>query len=269
VTATLVGIAIEEGQIESVDVPIADYLPEEHFTDDNLRKTITVDHLLKMLSGLGWHEDGHIGGMLRLQRDEIGFILGLPMDYLPGTHWLYSTADSHLLSGVLTEATGETALDYGNHRLFDPLGISDIRWTEDAEGYNLGGTQLFLRSADMARLGLLYLRNGVWDGEQIVPAQWIEYVTEPQLSDPSAYEWSYAAHWWHIYLDGYPAMSAASGYGGQYIILVPEYDLVIVTTANSYISHEPEVYISGTRQLRQVEAILDLVEGVILPAVED
>jgi CubicO group peptidase (beta-lactamase class C family) len=264
VTATLIGIAIAERKIGSLRDPIADYLTAEV---PPAKRRITIDNLLKMLSGIGWDEDRaeDISGMLALNRDEVGYILELPQVHRPGSFWNYSTADSHLLSAVLTGATGESAFDYATSHLFAPLGIAGVRWTQDANGINLGGTQVFWRARDMAKFGLLYLNGGVWDDQRIVPAEWIEYVTTPQLADPTIYELAYGAHWWIVSLPGYPRMYAASGYGGQYIIVAPHLDAVIVTTANSYIQ-PPNIYIAGDTALAHGTAILHYVRDVVLPA---
>jgi CubicO group peptidase (beta-lactamase class C family) len=267
VTSALIGIAIEEGIISSVNDPIGQFLPNFIAVDDP-KFTITIEHLLKMLSGLGWNEDRHIGGMLSLDRDETRYILQLPLDHRPGTWWNYSTADSHLLSVILTEATEMSALEYGMLRLFAPLGISEMRWTEDADGYNLGGTQIFWQARDLAKFGLLYLNEGVWDGQQLIPTDWISFTTTPQLKNPAIYELSYAAHWWRVHVGEYPPMFAAVGYGGQYVIVAPEQEMVIVTTANSYVL-PPDSYLSAYDARQHEEAILDYVEMYILPAVRE
>lgn len=264
VTGALIGIAIASGEIESVTDSIGRYLD---LPDGDPHRRITVSHLLRMLSGIDWDETSaaDIGGMLAAQRDEVGYILGLPLTHVPGGYWNYSTADSHLLSAVLTAAVSDSTANYARSHLFDPLGIADFDWNTDSAGINFGGTQLFWRAQDMARFGQLILQQGEWDGQQIVSDAWIAFLTRPQLADPSIYELSYAAHWWHVRLGDWPPMSAASGYGGQLIIVAPEQDAVIVTTANSYV-RQPDVYISGAQEARQREAILDYIEQVVLPA---
>lgn len=263
VTATLIGMAVAEGEIEAINTPIADYLANVPTN----KQRITIDNLMKMLSGIGWDEDDvkDITGMLELQRDEVSYILSLPQTRRPGTFWNYSTADSHLLSAVLTGATGESAFDYATPRLFAPLGITGIRWTQDANGINLGGTQVFWRARDMAKFGLLYLNGGTWDGERLLPAEWIDYVTTPQLPDPTIYELAYGAQWWIVSLPDYPRMYAAVGYGGQYVLYSPEYDAVIVTTSNSYLQ-PPNTYISGEEASAHVTAILHFLRDYVLPA---
>lgn len=262
VTATLVGIAISDGLIDSVHDSIGKYLD---IAPDDPRADITVRHLLWMLSGLGWDEESgtHIGGMLALQRDEIDFILSLPLDHVPGTAWNYSTADSHLLSAVLTAATGVSALEYAQTVLFDPLGITPEKWTPDTNGISLGGTQLFLTPRDMAKFGLLILNGGRWGDQQIVSGDWVDFMTRAQLDDPSEYTRSYAAHWWYTLVEGYAPMFGALGYGGQNILVAPELDLVVVVTANS---ERGNSYISGTTARRQEEAILGLITAYVLPA---
>ncbi len=173
VTATLIGIAIADGAISSVHDSIADYLDLDAADP---RAAITVRHLLWMLSGLGWQEGNpsHIVGMLLGTRDEVDFILNLPLDHVPGTTWSYSTADSHLLSAVLTAATGESAADFAAETLFGPLGIVPYDWKTDPEGINLGGTELWLTPRDMAKFGLLILNEGRWGEDELVSPEWME-----------------------------------------------------------------------------------------------
>ncbi len=265
VTATLIGMAIDEGKIGSVHDEMATYITA---TVPPADRRISIDNLLKMLSGIGWNEDDpkDITGMLELKRDEVAYILSLPLSHRPGTFWNYSTADSHLLSAIMTGASGETELAYATPRLFAPLGIANVRWTQDANGFNLGGTQLFWQARDMAKFGLLYLHGGIWNDKIVLSKDWIDYVTTPQLADPTIYTLAYGAHWWIVSLPDYPRMFAAVGYGGQYIIVAPQQDMVIVTTANSYIQ-PPNLYISGLEATRQQEAILDYVATFILPSI--
>lgn len=262
VTATLIGIAIAEGAISSVHDSIADYLDLDAADP---RAAITVRHLLWMLSGLGWQEGNpsHIVGMLLGTRDEVDFILNLPLDHVPGTTWSYSTADSHLLSAVLTAATGESAADFAAETLFDPLGIVPYDWKTDPEGINLGGTELWLTPRDMAKFGLLILDEGRWGEDELVSPEWIAFMTRPQLADPSIYRQSYAAHWWHTLFDGYPPMSSALGYGGQFILVMPDFDAVVVVTADSM---RGSSYIDDTTSSRHIEDILDYLEQSVLPA---
>lgn len=262
VTGLLIGMAIEEGAIDTVHDRIAPYL-SRFASSGPTPGRMTVNHLLKMLSGIDWHEDQEIGGMLALNRSETAYILSLPRTYTPGAHWNYSTADSHLLSAVLMGATGLSTLEFAQSRLFDPLGIQDVRWTSDLDGINLGGTQLYLRSQDIARLGLLVLEGGAWHGHQLIPEDWVTTLLRPQLSDSSAYQLSYAAHWWHLHLEDQAPMSAALGYGGQYIIIAPALDMVVVATSNSYI-HPPDLYISAFQARQQEQALLDYFEQWIL-----
>ncbi|MBK9121587.1 MAG: serine hydrolase [Chloroflexi bacterium] len=264
VTATLVGIALTEDAIGSVHDSIADYLDLEA---DNPRAAITVRHLLWMLSGLGWEEGrlAHIGGMLAGTRDEVGFILGLPLDHVPGTTWNYSTADSHLLSAILTAVTGVPTSDFAAEKLFGPLGIVPEEWQADSDGINFGGTQLWLTPRDMAKFGLLILADGRWGDEELVSPDWIAFMIRPQLADPSEYRQSYAAHWWYTLFDGYAPMAAAVGYGGQFILVAPELDTIIVVTASST---RGSSYISGAASAQQVEDILDYIELSVLPALQ-
>jgi CubicO group peptidase (beta-lactamase class C family) len=156
----------------------------------------------------------------------LGYALDRPMATSPGTAFHYNTASPYLLSGILTKATGERAADYARERLFGPLGISDVFWGEDPEGIS-DGDALFLQPRDMAKLGYLYLRNGVWDGAQITPPMWNEPILHASL--PTGVDGlRYANLFW---LDLKTGAFFAAGYHGQYIFVMPAQDIVAVATA--------------------------------------
>ena len=136
-----------------------------------------------MTSGLGWTEglSGAAEAYIAMTRspDWQQFILDYPMASAPGTRFYYSSGNSHLLSAILSKVTGRSALDYAREKLFGPLGIDDVLWQADPQGVSGGGAGLYLQPRDMAKIGYLWLRGGVWEGKQILPAAWIEGVRPP------------------------------------------------------------------------------------------
>lgn len=260
VTATLIGIALDKGLIPSVDQPISTYFPEFFPADVDGRKWgITVRNLLMMRSGLAWNEPIPFSPEQANQLHGMGSILGLSMASDPGSTWVYSTGDYHLLSGVLTRATGMKALAFADKYLFRPLGIFNRRWRADSEGYNIGGVDLQMTPRDMAKIGYLYLNNGNWDGQQIVSPGWVSLVTSPQPGmAPTDVTPGYGYSWRVFGLRGHPSYYAL-GYAGQYIIVVPDLDLVVAMTGYEYV--KPDVADANAY------ASLQVVASYIVPAV--
>jgi CubicO group peptidase (beta-lactamase class C family) len=227
VVSALVGIAIQAGYIPSVDDPVLDYFPERTFENNDARKrAITVEHLLTLSSGLAWDWDDMVSS-----RDWVQYTLDQPMHVEPGTEFFYSSGDAHLLSAILQAATGLNTRDFAQRYLFDPLGISDVTWKTDLEGIAKGGWGLAMKPRDMAKLGYLYLNQGAWDGQQIIPARWIEASTTRHIQVPEPVEpWDlYMGYLWWVHGDG---PYAAHGMKGQFIYVIPELDLVVVFTSD-------------------------------------
>jgi len=170
--------------------------------------------------------------------DCVQFMLDRNMASGPGTVWLYNTGASHLLAGIIRQTTGQTPLQYARDVLFTPLGITNVAWTSDPQGLNYGGSELFLRPRDMAKFGFLYLHNGSWDGQQIVPEAWVT-----QSRESATFPWSgtgYGYQWWkNLNLGTFEAR----GLHNQWIIVDPENDLVIVFTASDFNSQIPIFYL--------------------------
>jgi CubicO group peptidase (beta-lactamase class C family) len=150
------------------------------------------------------------------------------MDFTPGANWVYNTGGSHLLSAIVHQTTGSSTLSFAETNLFTPLGITDYYWTGDPQGNVNGGSSLRLRPRDMAKFGFLYLHNGTWDGQQLVPASWVAASTASHATVDSNREYGY--QWWiHPDLGAY----AAHGYLNQHIYVIPNLDMVVVFTAHS------------------------------------
>jgi CubicO group peptidase (beta-lactamase class C family) len=149
----------------------------------------------------------------------------------PGTEFYYSSGNAHVLSAIIQEASGLNTRDFAQLYLFDPLGISDIKWKTDLNDIPKGGWGLAMKPRDMAKLGYLYLNQGLWDGRQIIPAEWIKATTERHIQVPEPLEpWDlYMGYLWWLHEDG---PYAAHGMKGQFIYVIPESDLVVVFTSN-------------------------------------
>jgi CubicO group peptidase (beta-lactamase class C family) len=227
VVGTLIGIAIDRGLLAGVDVPVVELLaavaPE---TIDDLKASMTVEDLLTMSAGLECR-DSYLydwRGLVEMQAsdDWSAHVLALPMVEEPGARFEYCNGSSFLLSAILSEVTGKPASEFATEVLFEPLGITDFFWPASPGGITVGWGELVLRPSDMAKIGYLYLRNGEWDGDQLVPHVWIETATAPQIHAGTLSD-TYGYQWW---VDG-AGYVMAQGFGGQYIVVVPDHDLVV------------------------------------------
>ncbi|MFO7890866.1 MAG: serine hydrolase, partial [bacterium] len=233
--SAVIGIAIEEGYIDSLDSKLMDFYPE--YTDeitDPRKFDITIRHLLTMTAGFDHESD--IDDEMKAADNLIASILTSDLQFDPGSDFLYSTYGTHLLSGIIEKTTGKSTLVYTAESLLAPLGINAIMWTKDQNDVYFGGAGMFLTPRDMARLGYLYLKNGTLDEEQIISSTWIEKSTtnhryyKTKLSKIEDVGYGYL--WWTGKLRGY-RLFFASGLGGQSVIVFPELNMVIVTTMDA------------------------------------
>lgn len=233
VTGALVGVMLKEGLLEGLDTPVLKLFPDRTVQNvDERKEALTVRDLLTMGAGMECSdmEAGFLvrgtGDLMEEAEDDLQFALDLPMAAAPGDVWNYCGAFTQILSGIITEKTGMTALDYAVEKLFEPLGITDYSWSDSQTGLSLGYSGMYLAPRDMAKFGYLYLNQGQWDGEQIIPAEYAAASLSAQINTP----WestTYGYLWWRFEPIN---VSFALGYGGQYILLVPNSDLVIVLT---------------------------------------
>lgn len=242
VTGALVGIALEEGVFDSVDDPLYEYLPAVLDQADTRKQAITLRHLLTHTSGLEWYEWG--GGTsnweeFRSADNWVDYILNRQLVQEPGSVFNYSTGNTHLLSAALGEALGRSEADYAQEKLFDPLDMESVVWQSDPQGVTDGGNGILMTARDAARFGLLCLNGGEWNGEQIIPANWLEDSVIPKNNGAGDGTGSYGYQWWIRQFGGYDCYYAFGAWG-QYILVVPELDLVTVIASegpqNSYTS---------------------------------
>jgi len=227
VVSALIGIALKDGCITGLDDPVLEYFPDRDLKNmDDQKKAITIQHLLTMSSGLAWDQDEMVS-----HPDWVQYTLDQPVVHQPGTTWFYSNGGPHVLSALIQEACEMHTQDFANENLFGPLGISDYRWQRATDGYPNGGWGLAFTPRDLAKIGYLYLRDGVWEGKQILPKDWVKASSTVHFKVPDPLEpWDlyYGFLWW-IHGDG---PYAAHGTKGQFIYLIPEKDLVVVITGN-------------------------------------
>lgn len=235
-TSALFGIALSEGFITGIDARMVDYFPEYNINNlSNSKKEITLEHMLTMSSGLDWDEldfsysdSRNTHYQWRNSDDHIQFILDRPMEHSPGEIQNYNSGLSDLLSVIIQKTTGVRTDSFAIEKLFTPLGIEEFYWPIDAGGFARGGGGMRMIPRDMAKLGYLYLKDGQWDGNQILPTEWVSESQKKHLPFQHISNYFYGYQFW---ISSF-GMYAAVGYGGQWIMILPDYELVVVFTNN-------------------------------------
>jgi CubicO group peptidase (beta-lactamase class C family) len=252
-TSALVGIALEQGYLSSVDQKMLDFFPEvsDQITDPR-KEQITIRHLLQMRAGYPWEEtdpalwDGLLSGHYPPLIEEFPLIAD------PGTEFNYSNLSSNWLGIIVDRATGTNLKAYAEENLSLPLGVEVGEWGTDAEGHNNGCGDLHLTARDAAKFGLLYLNDGEYEGNQVVPANWVHDSLQRYSKDVNATggfpaNWGlsisdigYGYQWWSARV-GRHHFDFAWGHGGQLIILLDELDMLIVVTSDPFhLQHDDE-----------------------------
>jgi CubicO group peptidase (beta-lactamase class C family) len=236
VTSTLIGIAIKQGFIGSVTDCVLDYFPNRTIANvDSRKESMTIRDLLTMTPGVDWNEHNcsysdpdNMYNQMFGSSDPVQFFLDLPMSHNPGEYWVYSTGASHVLSAILTEATGMSTRSFAVEYLFNPMNATCGAWNVDNQGINIGGTQLWITPRTMARLGLLLMNYGTWNGQELLTEEYADNASCPIVNGD--YDFSYGYQWW---VDTEYDYFLGMGSYGQYIIVSRDYDLVVAITANT------------------------------------
>ena len=243
-TSTAVGLAIAEGKL-SLDDQVYKFFPDEAPVEPSEKlKAMRVRDLLRMATG---HDSEP-----RFTPDVpwVKTFLAHPVPFKPGTHFLYNTPATYMQSAIVQKVTGTTVLDYLRPRLFVPLGIDNPTWESSPQGISTGGYGLSIRTEDIARFGQLYLQKGMWQGKQLVPAEWVHEATSRQVANGSnpASDWDqgYGYQFWRCRHGAY----RGDGAFGQYCIVLPEQDAVIAITSG----------------LKDMQAVMNLIWDKLLPA---
>jgi CubicO group peptidase (beta-lactamase class C family) len=257
VIAALVGMAISKGLIKSVDQPIAEYFPELAKDPERKKREITIGDLLTMRSGLESTSGRQYGAWVR-SKNWVRYVLAQPLVDEPGTRVEYSTGTSHLLSAILTKATKLSTWHFAQQELAKPLGFSLAQWPRDPQGIYFGGNDMLMTPRQMIRFGELYENNGRVGDRQLIPKSWIDKASVGVGRSRWGSDREYGTGFWIREFAGHKSYYAW-GYGGQFIFIIPDLDLVVVTTSRSDVSTERRDHLGG---------IYDLVEYHIVPAIK-
>ena len=226
-TSTAVGLAVAEGKL-SIDDPVLKFFPED--APPKLSKNLQAMRVRDLLTMSTGHQTEP-----KFNADEpwTKTFLAHPVEFKPGTHFLYNSPGSYMLSAIVQKVTGQTVREYLLPRLFEPLGIKEPNWMTSPQGISTGGWGLELRTEDVAKFGLLYLQKGMWKGKQIVPAEWVAQATARQMSngsDPTKdWDQGYGFQFWRCRHGAF----RGDGAFGQFCLVMPEQDAVLAITADT------------------------------------
>ena len=229
IISILVGIALDRGFLSGVTQPLTDFFDGELPESDAVKRAITLEDLLTMRSGLETTSNRNYGRWVQSPH-WVRHILARPIVEPPGGRMIYSTGNSHLLSAIVTKASGMSTLAFGRRYLAEPLGITLPSWLQDPQGIYFGGNEMQLTPRAMVEIGELYLRGGVAGEERVVSDEWINVSLIPRTQSRYSRR-HYGYGWWLRTVAGFPT-HYAWGYGGQFIFVIPDLDAVIVATSS-------------------------------------
>ena len=256
ITSTLVGLAIDRGFIDGVDEPVHTFFPEYAGLFDDGERQVTVEHLLTMTAGWEWNENTEWGVSsndmygFNVASDPLAYLVGKELEAQPGQRWVYNGGAVTLLGKLVEKAVGQDLEAFSGQYLFTALGVTEFSWPYMRPTLIAAHGDARLRPRDMLKLGQLFLDGGVWNGTRILSEGWVQEATEGALAGDYGYLWWGDGSW-----GGYEIFRSfsARGWGGQWIIVLPELDMVVVFTGGNYESWDP------------VETIM---AGHVLPAVD-
>ena len=251
-TSTAVGLAISEGKL-SLDDQVLKFFPEEAPAEPSVNlRAMRVRDLLRMNTGNQTEAPIRVDDPAKQKDTWVKTFLAHQVPFKPGSHFLYNSPATYMLSAIVQKVTGQTVLDYLRPGLFEPLGFKDPQWISSPQGITVGAYGLSLRTEEIARFGELYLRKGMWNGKQLLPASWVEQATSIQTSNGSAptsdWDQGYGYQFWRSRHNSF----RGDGAFGQYCMVIPELDAVVAIT-------------SGVRSMQQV---MNLVWDKLLPAMK-
>jgi CubicO group peptidase (beta-lactamase class C family) len=254
ITSALVGIAIDRGLVRGVEDSVFPFFPEYAHLERDDNGQIVLEHLLSFSSGYDWNEfvygfddprDSHY--QMFNSADPLDFLLGRPVISDPGSEFLYNSGDTNILGEIVRRTSAlATLVEFADRYLFRPLDIETYDWVTfplaPEVTFASGGASL--RPRDMAKLGALYLSGGVWNGERVVSPEWVDASTVLAMPLTGSYRtlYGYGYNWWlgrSQHADRTVEYFRAAGWGGQYVYVFPELDLIVVFTAGGYYDSRP------------------------------
>lgn len=269
VVSVVIGAAVARRDFPPLDTPILRFFESTKIANlDERKRRITIGHLMTMRSGLDWNENlpysdsGNTAAAMEASNDWIRFTLDRPMAHEPGAVFNYNSGAAQLLSHIFGAATGRDLEEYAAEQVFAPLGIESFYWKRSSTGLIDTEGGLFLTSRDLAKIPLLFLRNGIWSGRAIVSPDWVRAtVTSDTVAWPNGLK--YGLMWLILpYGEGSREAWGGGGFGGQMAIAVPEHDLVFVVTGWNVVPGQPTLTMRTTLE-RILSAVADPVRRAV------
>lgn len=248
VMSVTIGVAQARNEFPDEETPILKFFDETKVANvDDRKRRITIRHLLTMTPGIEWREDlpfsdtKNSANAMEKSCDWVQYTIDQPMQHEPGTVFHYSSGASQLLSHIFQKATGADLEEYAAKHLFVPLGIEQFYWKRTPDGLANTEGGLYLRPHDLAKIGYLFLKGGVWEGKQLVRPEWVKASVTPAAAVSESTGVKYGYKWWLFpYGENSRLAWAAAGWGGQMLIVVQEYDLVLVFTGWNILDETPK-----------------------------
>ena len=250
ITSILLGIAIDQGKVESIHENLFSFFPEYSELSNAVKDNITLQHLLTMSSGIPWDESypyddprNDLAQMVFISTDPMRYVLEKSLVAAPGEAFIYNSGTTNVLGEVVSRSAGLPLADFADRYLFTPLGITSCDWISfpNAPEIAVASSLLYLKPRDMAKIGQMYLQKGVWNGNRIISESWVIESTGQSIEVPSSEEvipgfnTSYGYQWWRgTFSNGDIDTCYAAGFGGQFIFVLPEMEMVIVFTAGQF-----------------------------------
>lgn len=260
IISSLVGIALENGDLSGLPTKMMDFFPEYDTEElDPRKRNITLEHLLTMKAGFDHDQNVYIN--IYSSNNWVKTTIDLNLIADPGTEFHYNTFETHLLSAILTKATDQSTRQYADSNLFQILDIHCSTWQQGPDGYYFGGNNMYFTGRDMARFGYLYLNEGNINNKQIIPTEWVEASFQQRAGGTNSWgpisQIGYGYLWWLGKIGNY-SIRLALGHAGQIILLVPELNLIVVASSVTL----PDWDIAD----QQERAVLQVIADYIIPA---
>jgi len=233
VMSILIGIAIDNGYLTSIDQTLGEFIDTSVYTITPEKSAIKISHLLSMTGGFEWDELTSVSGYNEwvLADNQVQYLLDKPLTAEPGQLFTYNSACTHLLSYIITKVSGMSTYEFSLQYLFNPIDVEEVDWYIDKQGYCNGGSGLIFTPHDMVKIGQLLLNHGVYNGKTIVSSDYIDMSTQMKIStgNTMSFAYSYGYCWWLGQKEEIDYIFA-NGYGGQFIVIVPSLELIVVAT---------------------------------------
>lgn len=258
-TNVLMGILLTENYLDDIDQQVIGFFPEYvNVNKDSRMDQLRIEHTMSYTTGIDVSDSESLN-----QGDMVKYYLSCNFLYNPGEQFRYATPASQIQSAIISKLSGMKASDFAREKLFSKLGINKYSWPADAQGYTYGGYISYLCPRDMLKIGFLYLNKGSWDGQSIVDPEFVQNSTSIHSNGGKPHNEKYGYNWWITVNNGYAAYFAG-GYGGQFIYVVPELDLVVAITCDTNQHREDARFLINNFVVPAITSLLPANDKIII-----